>query len=441
MVNRRKVHLDLSRRRRSLVLGRDVAPVVARRLHPLSGYGAGVGAPPGLSVEAGGGDPTLPTYADRDVTINPGDDWQTIINANPAGTIFGIAAGTHSPSGVRLSASSFVGQTGAVLNGGWNRTQSGGGIVYPFDSWNSSDGGLLRSVEIRDYISASQQSVINGGLANWRWDDLYIHHHRYGGIKLSNNSHLSNSTVAYCGQLNIKNEDNADNVLIEDVITEYGNWQDWSDWQWEGGGTKFPTHCTNFTVRRMTARYNRGGGIWFDYADYGHLIEDCTAHDNQGPGIFYEISLSGTIRNNHVWNCGGAADMYISNSRGTSGDPVIVEGNLIEAGMVPRTYSSNSALWLKDESTRPVRLGYITVRNNTIKLGPYGNGLSRINGEFGSGVSAAPGLVYTGNDYVADTNEYNSVGGNIFQVRGTTRNWNYWQGTEGRDLTGSLTLT
>ncbi|MDP9144501.1 MAG: right-handed parallel beta-helix repeat-containing protein, partial [Actinomycetota bacterium] len=221
--------------------------------------------------------------------IAVGANPKTVIDGNPTATSFILADGVHAwnnvliPRPVTIAGNvDAAGKPKAVLAGGWDRTQNGGGIAYPVDSWGSADGGTLRNVEIRDYISASQQSALNGGLKNWTYDNLWVHHIRWGGIKLDSGAKLLRSLVDHCGQLNVKCEDAADGFLIEDTIIEYGNWLNWADWEWEGGGTKFPTRATNSTIRRVTARHNRGGGIWYDYAADGHLIEDCLAHDNQG---------------------------------------------------------------------------------------------------------------------------------------------------------------
>ena len=402
--------------------------------------------------------PGLPTYSDRQVTISAGQNWQSIIDANPSGTIYGIAAGVHTVDRARFKAGDVaVGQDGAIMDGGWNQSQSRDvGFDAPIDSWGSGDNGKLINLEIRNYLGFQRyQCAINGGLEGWRFDRLWIHHIGWGGIKLDNNAQLTHSLVEWCGQINIKCEgdgtfaNRTDNILCEDVITRYGNGWNWEasqpyGWQDEGGGSKFPADCTNVTLRRCSAYQNIGGGLWFDGGLYNLYMEDCVAYDNAGPGLFYELSEGpGHIQDCHAWNNGGASEVYPSNCRGsgTGSQAIHVRRNLIESGMVQRatSYQAHTALWQTDVDTRSPRLGYVETRDNEIYLGPYGSGLDLLAGDFPSSASAAPGMVWERNNYYVDSSIAANKGGQVFQIHGANATWSQWQ-ADGRDLDGSYTL-
>ncbi len=66
---------------------------------------------------------------------------------------------------------------------------------------------------------------------------------------------------------------------------------------WEAGGIKI-TVSRGFQIVRCKAVGNDGPGFWFDIDNRGELIEDSFAAENNGPGIFVEISETATVRNN-----------------------------------------------------------------------------------------------------------------------------------------------
>ena len=76
--------------------------------------------------------------------------------------------------------------------------------------------------------------------------------------------------------------------LIEDCVLLRNNTKGIT-WSFHAGGMKLCA-TSHVTVRRTTASYNRGPGIWFDIDNAHTLIEECTAVGNLGAGIFIEIS-------------------------------------------------------------------------------------------------------------------------------------------------------
>ena len=76
--------------------------------------------------------------------------------------------------------------------------------------------------------------------------------------------------------------------LIEDCALLRNNTKGITQ-SFHAGGMKLC--CTgHVTVRRTTASYNRGGGIWFDIDNTHTLIESCRAIGNAQAGLFIEIS-------------------------------------------------------------------------------------------------------------------------------------------------------
>ncbi len=66
---------------------------------------------------------------------------------------------------------------------------------------------------------------------------------------------------------------------------------------WEAGGIKV-VMTRGFVIRRCEAVRNDGPGFWFDIDNRDGLIERSYAAENNGAGIFAEISETITIRNN-----------------------------------------------------------------------------------------------------------------------------------------------
>jgi hypothetical protein len=69
------------------------------------------------------------------------------------------------------------------------------------------------------------------------------------------------------------------------------------DKTWETGGIKV-AQTKEFVIRRCQALRNDGPGFWYDNDNHDGLVELSYAAENEGPGIFIEISERATIRNN-----------------------------------------------------------------------------------------------------------------------------------------------
>jgi hypothetical protein len=66
---------------------------------------------------------------------------------------------------------------------------------------------------------------------------------------------------------------------------------------WEAGGIKVTT-SRRFQIVHCIAVRNDGPGFWFDIDNRDERIEDSYAAENNGPGMFIEISETATLRNN-----------------------------------------------------------------------------------------------------------------------------------------------
>lgn len=131
------------------------------------------------------------------------------------------------------------------------------------------------------------------------------------------------------------------------------------NWQWEAGSSKF-VKCTNLTIDRVFAHHNIGPGPWTDRANDLVTVKNCRSEDNDADGIFHEISYRAVIENNDCHRNKNAANIYISNSRGTSAtDSIRIRNN--------RT--SGHPQWeigLSNSGARTPYLDFVAVTDNTV---------------------------------------------------------------------------
>ena len=72
----------------------------------------------------------------------------------------------------------------------------------------------------------------------------------------------------------------------------------------EGGGIKTGNTGSNHEISGQEIDHNAGPGMWEDIDASTVLIHDNNVHHNTHSGIFFEISRSGRIYNNKVWENG-----------------------------------------------------------------------------------------------------------------------------------------
>ena len=114
---------------------------------------------------------------------------------------------------------------------------------------------------------------------------------------LSSAAPCRNNYVHHNGQAGITSLSST-GMLVENNEIAYNNYAGF-DVHYDGGGTKF-MKTVNLTLRGNNAHHNVGAGLWLDWDNKGALIENNTADDNDGPGIFHEAGYDAIIRNNTI---------------------------------------------------------------------------------------------------------------------------------------------
>jgi len=159
----------------------------------------------------------------------------------------------------------------------------------------------LKGFRFEHCANRAQHGAIHLTIAyGWLLEDCSVEWVNGTGLKLDN---CTNIVVRRCqfnrnGQLGIGMGDGWQ-VTFEDCETSYNNWKGYST-GWEAGGVKVAAAARRVRFLRHKAAFNRGSGIWFDYAGYGHEIIGCVIHDNTdaNAGIQIEVTFGVLIANN-----------------------------------------------------------------------------------------------------------------------------------------------
>lgn len=107
-------------------------------------------------------------------------------------------------------------------------------------------------------------------------------------IRNNTANHNGNSGMGFSGS----------GILMSGNTTNYNNYRKF-DMNWHAGGVK-NTIFIKSTIRNHVADNNYGSGIWCDIDCNEVTIESSKAQQNDGMGIFYEISKNALIKNNIV---------------------------------------------------------------------------------------------------------------------------------------------
>jgi nitrous oxidase accessory protein NosD len=249
------------------------------------------------------------------VTILPGQSIQAKVNAYPAGTQFLLKSGTYSKQTVRpKSGNSFIGEAGAVLDGGNTVEYAFNGTYQPYPT-NVTIKGLI----VQHYNTPAQQGAIQiggslkhpgdpGQGSRWVVEDCEIRYNAAAGVRVGHKSKVLRNNIHHNLQLGISG--NGDSVLIESNELAYNNYTKKYKMDFAAGGAKL-TLTRWLVVRGNHAHDNWGFGLWTDIQNWYALYENNLSEDNASAGIMHEISYDAVIRNNTARGNGFARDWLV----------------------------------------------------------------------------------------------------------------------------------
>lgn len=291
------------------------------------------------------------------VVLNPGDNIQSLVNANPAGTTYLFNPGTYHLQNIRP-------KTGNVFDGQGRATLDGNDVAKTAFS-GTADNVTIRNLTIQNYHSDFQEAAVDTEDGDgWIVQNNTIGSNFSIGVNFGTNSQILGNRLVDNGQAGFAG--GGAGWLVSDNHIARNNTRN-LDWGFEAGGGKV-TDATSGTFRGNLSYDNMGPGIWLDGDANNIVIEENVCFDNYAPGIMVEISRNTTVRNNTLLNNGilfrwDYASIVISSSENN-----LVYGNFIDTPVdrqalfinsQERTYDAinnevfNNRVWIRgtDENT------------------------------------------------------------------------------------------
>lgn len=358
------------------------------------------------------------------VDIAPGTAIQSVINAHAGGTTYCLRAGVFAVTSAITprTGDTFVGEYGAILDGsGWATND---GTQAAFRAHNQDiDDVTIQNLVIRN-MPQNGIHAFKDFADRWHVDHTEIAYSGVAGVALPNggtvrNSFIHHSTISGYGA-----------YLANDVVFEN------NELSYNGNESKI---ClTRNVIFRNNHVHHNVNGIWYDGENTGSLIEGNVIEDNDGQGVYYEVSGQGLIRNNIVRRNGGNG-IFITNSHA-----VEIYGNVLENNFRGIAYFVDCAREYLPYPTcnyvgEQCYTANIAAHDNVTLVGPGPGALA--SGFSYSNCSAAElapfsagerNLTFTGNHYFTP-----STGSSSWYWAGVAKDWGQWQAL-GRDPTGSL---
>ena len=184
------------------------------------------------------------------------------------------------------------------------------------------------------------------------------------GVVIGNGMQILGGRLHHNGHMNVGSgnlpDHYIDGCIIDGTEIDHANVAG-VNFFWEGGN-KFK-YTRNLIVRNCPVHDNNGPGLWTDINNDGTIFDDNHCYNNQGPGIFHEISYSGRFRRNTchdnslgfiggwLWNC----NILIAAAGGntlTIYPDLLIEDNMLSAaetmiGLIQQARGSgNLGPWL-----------------------------------------------------------------------------------------------
>lgn len=266
------------------------------------------------------------------VVVAAGDDLAGIVNQSPPGTVIWVEPGAVF-TGTLTPPDNMV-----ILSDPGNPFVLDGAGVLDVAVTGSGANVELGGVEIRNYGTVIDESWTNvqGGSGSKRavnlktmsgahFHDFHVHHVD-GGIQLPPDGLIENGLIEHAKFQSVKGQDVA-GFTIRNLIHRFANIKHDGGFYFDdsyGASVKL-VGCTDYLIENWVAEDNHGPGLWADSGNHDAVWRNITAVRNTGAGIFWEINTGPFLLDGfHTEHNHGAANVVISNSQGTSTNPIIV---------------------------------------------------------------------------------------------------------------------
>jgi nitrous oxidase accessory protein NosD len=252
------------------------------------------------NTKALSGPSTAPAGA---IVVSTTQNLHDLTAANPPGTTFWLAAGTHTlgtgafDQVVPKQGNTYIGGPGAVLDGGHRNR-------YAFIGY--ATGVTVRNLTVQNFGAPrtnNDEGVVNHDAAGgWTIEANTIRHNAGAGVMVGDRNVVRGNCLEQNGQygFNAYSPGKISSITIEGNEIARNNTDDWESVK-EGcgctGGGKF-WEVTGAVVRGNWIHDNYSAGLWADTNNTGFAIEGNYISGNLAEGIVYETSYNAAIRGN-----------------------------------------------------------------------------------------------------------------------------------------------
>ncbi len=355
------------------------------------------------------------------ITLVAGTNIQAAIDANPAGTVFELGAGTwHSQQAIPKDGDQFIGDpTGTtILNG------DGATPYFYLGGATQALNVKMENIKFTNYdINAPSETntavlTING----WTLDNCDVSGNGATGVTIIDSGTITGGYYDSNGHAGIEGNGVADGIIQGVEIAHNNTKGDNQDS--DAGGLKI-TASAGLQVLDNDIYANQGNGICADVGCSDWFINGNTITNNAYNGIVYETSDGGIIRNNVINNNGrgpspgpGAA-IFISSSSSCQ-----ISGNSIQVGV-----GGNGIVLQADYRSDSHGLENDSVSNNTLAF-TSSNGLTGMR-NYASADTTGTSASYNTYDAAADDTHW------MWGNNGLGETFTAYQAASGEDIVGS----
>ena len=152
---------------------------------------------------------------------------------------------------------------------------------------------VIKRLTIEKYASPYNTGAITAN-ASWTIDTVTARLNHAAGVALFAGGTVRGGLLTQNGQYGLL-ADGGDPVIRDNEVS--ANNQGGFSMSWAAGGGKW-SNTTNLKISGNHFHDNRGHAIWVDIDNYLAVIDSNTVEDNDGRGVFYEISYDAIIRDN-----------------------------------------------------------------------------------------------------------------------------------------------
>lgn len=192
-------------------------------------------------------------------------------------------------------------------------------------------------------------------------EDCLISWSDFVGVSLSgNHNRLLNDLIACHGDSGISGT--GQGHLIEGCRVIYNNISRY-DIEWHAGGAKLIPIFQHGIVRHNEFAHNMGAGLWLDTSCDDNLIDGNLTHDNEGPGIWVEISKGNVVANNVCYSNRNILSGPTRNEKGETRETDATRIRLASLGLF-RIYHAGDGRGIYISSAPETKVLYNTVYLN-----------------------------------------------------------------------------